>query len=53
MARAKLLFPERRLFEDGSLYEVIIYAVPAAVPPATHGYKYRLFYGKPGQRVVS
>jgi hypothetical protein len=53
MARAKLLFTEKRVFEDGTLYEVIIWAVPVPVPPATHGYKYRLFYGRPGQRVIS
>lgn len=40
------------MFEDGSLYQVVIWSVPAPVPPTTHGYKYRLFYGRPGQRVV-
>jgi hypothetical protein len=26
--------------------------VPEPVPPTTHGYKYSLFYGRPGQRLV-
>jgi len=49
---ARLLFEDKAVFEDGSLHQVVICSVPAPVPPTTHGYKYRLFYGRPGQHVV-
>lgn len=52
MADAILLFADKKVLEHGFLYEVIIWSVPAPVPPAVHGYKYRLFYGRPGERVV-
>jgi hypothetical protein len=51
--RATLLLTEKTLFEDGSILELRIWAVPSPVPPATHAYKYRLFYGRPGQRLVA
>ena len=50
--KARLLFKDKKVFEDGPLYEVVIWAVPTPVLPTTHGYKYRLFYGRPGDRVV-
>jgi hypothetical protein len=49
---AALLFHERRLFDDGAIMEMTIWRVPRAVPPTTHGLKYRLFYGYPGRRLV-
>ena len=50
--RARLLFHERRLFDDGAIMEMKIWRVPRPVPPTTHGLKYTLFYGYPGRRVV-
>jgi Family of unknown function (DUF6516) len=50
--RAELLFRERRHFDDGAIMEMKIWRVPRPVPPATHGLKYSLFYGRPGQRLV-
>jgi hypothetical protein len=50
--RATLLFRERRLFDDGAIMEMTIWRVPTSVPPTTHGLKYSLFYGRPGQRLV-
>jgi predicted transcriptional regulator len=34
--------------DDGSIVEIVIWQVPEAVPPSTHAYKYRLYYGKDG-----
>ncbi len=51
--KATLLFRERRLFDDGAIMEMTIWRVPTAVPPTTHGLKYSLFYGRPGQRLVA
>jgi hypothetical protein len=50
--KATLLFRERRLFDDGAIMEMAIWRVPTTVPPTTHGLKYSLFYGRPGQRLV-
>ena len=49
---ARLLFHERRLFDDGAIMEMKIWRVPEPVAPATHGLKYSLFYGYSGRRVV-
>ena len=51
--KATLLFRERRLFDDGAIMEMTIWRVPRVVPPTTHGLKYSLFYGRPGQRLVA
>jgi hypothetical protein len=37
---------ERR--DDGSVVEIVVWLVPDAVPPSTHSYKYRLYFGKDG-----
>jgi hypothetical protein len=50
---AKLLFHERRLFDDGAIMEMKIWRVPQPVPPTVHGLKYSLFYGYPGRRLVA
>jgi hypothetical protein len=31
---------------------VVIWKTPENVPPTTHGYKYRLFYGHAGKRII-
>jgi hypothetical protein len=49
---ARLLFHERRLFDDGAIIEMKIWRVPKPVSPTTHGLKYSLFYHYPGRRVV-
>jgi hypothetical protein len=50
--KARLLFHERRLFDDGAIMEMKIWRVPESVPPTAHGLKYSLFYGYPGRRLV-
>ena len=50
--KARLLFHERRLFDDGALMEMKFWRLPKPVPPTTHGLKYSLFYGYPGRRLV-
>ena len=50
--KARLLFEDETVFEDGLLYQVVSWSVPQSVPPSEHAYKYRLFYGRPGQRLV-
>ena len=40
------------MFPDGSVVEMVIWRVASSVPPKTHGLKYRLLYGRDGERVV-
>ena len=49
---AKQIVRDRRVFEDGCLIEIVIWQVPEPVPPTDHGFKYRLFYGQSGERLV-
>ena len=50
--KAVRLFHQRIDYDDGGIVEMVIWRVPAAVPPSTHGLKYSLFYGRPGVREV-
>ena len=52
MTRAVLLFEDREILPDGSIVQLRLWEVPAPVPPSTHRFKYSLFYGFPGQRIV-
>ncbi len=50
--KAELIIRDRNYLADGLIIEVVVWKVPAPVPPTTHGLKYRLFYGKDGERIV-
>jgi len=50
--KATLLIRERVVFDDGSLAEMVVWRVPRPVPPAPHGFKYRLAYIVDGKRVL-
>lgn len=49
---ATLLYRFRRTFDDGAILDVVVWQVPEPVQGCVHPYKYRLFYGYPGRRVV-
>ena len=36
----------------GRTAEIVIWELPEPVPASTHRYKYRLFFGVPGQRLI-
>lgn len=50
--KAELLLEQRIDYDDGAIVEMVLWRVPAPVPPTTHGLKYSLFYGRPGVREV-
>jgi hypothetical protein len=50
--KAELLQRDRMDFDDGAILEMVIWRVPTPVKGSTHHYKYRLFYGHPGKRIV-
>jgi hypothetical protein len=50
--RAQLLYRSKSVLSDGAIQELVIWKVARPVPGSAHDYKYSLFYGYPGQRVV-
>lgn len=45
---AILLARAKEVRDDGSIVEIIIWELPEPVPPSSHRYKYRLYYGSGG-----
>jgi hypothetical protein len=50
--KAELLQRDRLVFDDGAILEMVIWQVPEPVEGSVHRYKYRLFYGRSGRRIV-
>ena len=49
---AALLQRDRFDFDDGTFVEMVIWRVPSPVHGSCHHDTYRLFYGRPGKRLV-
>lgn len=45
-------FYDRGEYPDGTIVEMTIWIVPEPVPGSVHAFKYSLFYGHPGKRLV-
>ncbi len=43
--KATLLSRSKEVRDDGTIVEVVIWAVPVPLPPCVHAFKYRVFYG--------
>ena len=52
MASATLILHRKRRYNDGAILELKLWQVPAAVPGSAHLFKYSLFYGNGGHRLV-
>jgi hypothetical protein len=52
MTKARLIIEDSGVLADGARWTIRIWLVPSPVPPSTHRYKYSLYYGYPGERVV-
>jgi hypothetical protein len=50
--KAARAFYDRAEFPDGAIVEMTIWLVPVPVVGSGHAFKYSLFYGHPGQRVI-
>lgn len=50
--KAELLQRDRFDYDDGTILEMVIWRVPKLVQGSKHGYKYRLFFGRPGKRLA-
>lgn len=51
-AKAELLQRERFVFDDGAVVEMVVWRVPTPVVGSTHAFKYRLYYGVKGVRII-
>lgn len=49
---AVLLERSKTMLPDGSIVEIVLWRVPEPVAGSSHSYKYRLFYGRGGRRIV-
>ena len=52
MVKATLIVHERRIDASGGVMEIKVWRVPTPVQPSKHEYKYSLFYGRTGLRLV-
>jgi len=43
--KAKLLFKEKSILEDGYILELVLWELPQKTIDRPHGYKYRLYFG--------
>ena len=50
--RAKILYRHREDFDDGAILEVVIWRLARPVSGSRHPFKYRLFYGYVGKRLI-
>ena len=50
--KAELIFRDKVIFSGGYIQEMVIWQVPQRVEGSQHYYKYRLFYGCSGSRIV-
>jgi hypothetical protein len=50
--KAELLQRDRFDFDDGTILEMVIWRVQKPIRGSEHAYKYRLFYGRTGKRIV-
>ena len=50
--KAELLFRSKDTLSDGAIVEMVIWQVPEPKTGSAHLYKYRLFYGEAGVRVI-
>ena len=53
MSKARLLINRKVIYDDGGILQIRIWYVPSPVMASQHGYKYSLFYGRDGLRLVS
>ncbi len=50
--KATLLLRSKDVLSDGAILEMVIWQLPVPVMGSVHRYKYRLYYGKAGVRIV-
>lgn len=52
MPSATLVFHRKRLYDDGTIAEETLWRVPGPVRGSIHGFKYSLYFGRRGERLI-
>jgi hypothetical protein len=50
--KAVLAYYDKQVLSDGAIIEMKIWEAPRSVSGSTHKFKYSLFYGQKGERIV-
>lgn len=50
--KAALIAQAKEVRDDGTIVEIIVWELAEPMPPCTHPYKYRLFFGQSGRCFV-
>ena len=50
--KARLLVKTKEVRDNGTIIGITIWSVPTPVRPCSHSFKYSLYYGRPGVRLV-
>ncbi|MDN5872555.1 MAG: DUF6516 family protein [Nitrococcus sp.] len=50
--KARLVFHKKEVLAGGAIVEMVIWHLPHPDPERPHGLKYRLYYGRGGERLV-
>jgi hypothetical protein len=50
--KAELVISDKVIFDDGAIQDIVVWRVPSPVKGSAHGFKYRLFYGFAGRRLI-
>ena len=51
-SKATRIFYDKAVLPDGAVVEMVIWQLPAPNAEREHALKYRLFYGRDGERIV-
>jgi hypothetical protein len=52
MPTATLIFHRKRHYDDGTISEMKLWLVPRPVRGSPHSFKYSLFFGREGERLI-
>jgi hypothetical protein len=53
MRSARRILHRKRHYDDGTISELTLWLIPGPVRGSSHSFKYSLFYGRPGIRLVA
>ena len=53
MQRAELILHRKLVTDDGMIVETKLWRVPKSLRGSTHRFKYSLFYGRSGERLIA
>jgi hypothetical protein len=52
MAPATLIFDRKLYLDDGRIIQMKVWRLPGSNAERSHGLKYSLFFGRPGERII-